>query len=45
MGWWLSRYDCASNSQLGCSYSFDAPKRMLTLDKVWECKDKNAAQP
>ncbi|KAK6849100.1 hypothetical protein PG995_012933 [Apiospora arundinis] len=37
-------YDCSSN-KLECTYSFDAPKRMLTLDKVWECSDKNAAQP
>lgn len=38
------RYDCGSQ-QLDCSFSFDAPKRMLTLDKTWQCSDKNAAQP
>ncbi|KAK7967188.1 uncharacterized protein PG986_001465 [Apiospora aurea] len=37
-------YDCGSH-QLGCTYSFHAPDRILTLDKVWECSEKNAAQP
>ena len=28
-----------------CNWSFDPFKKVLTLDKVWQCTDKNAATP
>ncbi|RDL38078.1 Uncharacterized protein BP5553_05511 [Venustampulla echinocandica] len=28
-----------------CSFSFDPFKKVLTLDKVWQCTDKDAAHP
>ncbi|KAK8058479.1 hypothetical protein PG994_008927 [Apiospora phragmitis] len=38
-------YEKAPLSGTGVSAVFDAPNRMLDLDKAWECNDKNAAQP
>jgi hypothetical protein len=41
-----SVYSCAGGRpNLNCTYSFDPFNKILTLDKVWQCTDKNAATP
>lgn len=47
---WCVRYDCYGqyNGQpikWKCNYSFNPFTRVIRLDKVWQCSDKDEAHP
>jgi hypothetical protein len=48
----VNRYNCNSyfngqpqENHWNCTYSFEPFDKILTLDKVWKCDDKDAAHP